>query len=90
MLRTSAGRISSMARLPDEPGATVVVASIFAKQKHVAHIEFWDCPGWDDIPPCGTLTLSIDVKIRQFVGLLYHQFEKVRWLYEEKSYRKKA
>jgi hypothetical protein len=30
----------------------------------------------------------VDVKIRQFVGLVYRQFEKVRWLYEEKRYQK--
>ena len=33
-------------------------------------------------------TLSVDIKTRQFVGLVYRQFEKVRWLYEEKSYQK--
>jgi hypothetical protein len=68
-----------MARLPDEPGVTVVTASIYAEQKHIAQIEFWACRGWDDIPPCGTSILSADVKVRQFVGLLYRQFEKVRW-----------
>jgi hypothetical protein len=72
------GEPRSMARLHDEPGATVIITSVYAKQKHVAHIEFWDCQGWDDSPPSGTPTLSVDVKIRQFVGLLYHQFEKVR------------
>jgi hypothetical protein len=82
------GEPRSMVRLHDEPGATVVITSIYTKQKHVAHIEFWECPGWDDIPPCGALTLSVDVKIRQFVGSLYRQFEKVRWLHEEKSCQK--
>jgi hypothetical protein len=82
------GDPQNMARLHDEPGATVVVVSICAKQKHVAHIEFWACRGWDDIPPCGTSILTVDVKIRQFVGLLYRQFEKVRWLSEERSYLK--
>jgi hypothetical protein len=44
------GESRSMARLHDEPGATVIVASIYPEQKHAAHIEFWDCAGWDDIP----------------------------------------
>ena len=35
------GEPRSMARLHDEPGATVVIASIYPEQKHVAHIEFW-------------------------------------------------
>ena len=82
------GEPSDMARLHDEPGATVVTASIYAKQRHVARIEFWDCPGWNDIPPFGSPILGADVKVRQFVGLLYRQFEKVRWLSEEKSYSK--
>jgi len=82
------GEPRSMARLHDEPGATVIIASICPEQKHVAHVEFWDCLGWDDIPPCGAPTLSVDVKIQQFVGLVYRQFEKVRWLYEEKRYQK--
>jgi hypothetical protein len=82
------GESSSMARLHDEPGATVAIVSVHAKQKHVGHIEFWNCPGWDDVPPCGTLKLVADVKIRQFVGLVYRQFEKVRWLHEDKSYQK--
>jgi hypothetical protein len=77
-----------MARLPDEPGLTVVIASIYAEQRHVAQIEFWEFPDWDNTAPCGTLTLSADIKVRQFVGLLYRQFEKVRWLFEQKSYRK--
>jgi hypothetical protein len=90
-----------MARLPDEPGGAVVTASIYAEQKHIAHIEFWTCRdwddhiefwtcrGWDDIPPRGTSILSADAKVRQFVGLLYRQFEKVRWLSEERSYLKR-
>jgi hypothetical protein len=82
------GEPRNIARLHDEPGATVVITSIYAKQRHVAHLEFWNCRGWDDIPPLGTPTLSVDVKIRQFVGLVYRQFEKVRWLYEETSYQK--
>ncbi len=60
-----------MARLPDEPGLTVVIASIYAEQSHVAHIEFWEFPDWDNTAPCGTLILSADIKVRQFVGLLY-------------------
>jgi hypothetical protein len=35
------GEPRNMVRLHDEPGATVVIASIYARQKHVAHIEFW-------------------------------------------------
>jgi hypothetical protein len=77
-----------MARLHDEPGATVVIASIYAEQKHVAHVEFWACRSWNEIPPCGTLILSAHVKVRQFVGLSYRQFEKVRWLSEQRSYLK--
>jgi hypothetical protein len=77
-----------MARLHDEPGATVLVASIYPKQRHVAHIEIWTCPKWDDTPPCGKSILSADVRVRQFVGLVYRQFEKVRWLSEERSYLK--
>jgi hypothetical protein len=80
------GEANGTARLHDEPGATVITASIYPKQKHVVRIEFWNCPGWDDIPPCGSPILSADVKVRQFVGLLYRQFEKVRWLSEERSY----
>jgi hypothetical protein len=82
------GESECMARLHDEPGATIVFASVYAKQRHVAHVEIWECLGWDDIPPCGTRILSADVKIRQFVGLLYRQFEKVQWLSERRSYRK--
>src|SRR6267142_607137 len=48
------GESSGMARLHDEPGATVAIASVHAEQKHLVHIEFWNCPGWDDIPPRGT------------------------------------
>jgi hypothetical protein len=80
------GKPRGTARLHDEPGATVVTASIYAEQRYVAHIEFWASPTWNDIPPCGTLVLSADVKVWQFVGLLYRQFEKVPWLSEEKSY----
>jgi hypothetical protein len=83
------GELCGMARLRDEPGSTVVAASVYAEQRHLAHVEFWDVPGWDDIPPNGSLILSLDVKIRQFVGLIYRQFEKVRWLYEEPSFQKK-
>jgi hypothetical protein len=80
------GEPQSMARLPDEPGATFVIASIYSTQRHVARIEFLECPNWNDIPSCGTSVLKVDVKIKQFVGLLYRQFEKVRWLSEEKGY----
>jgi hypothetical protein len=83
------GEPRSMARLHGEPGATLVITAIHPKQKHVAHLDFWDCAEWEDIPPRGTPTLTADVKIRQFVGLVYRQFEKVRWLYEEKSYQKR-
>jgi hypothetical protein len=82
------GEPRCMARLPDEPGVTVVTASIYAEQRHIAHVEFWACRGWDDIPPCGTSILCADVAVGQFVGLLYRQFEKVRWLSEERSYLK--
>jgi hypothetical protein len=88
VLRTLRGEPRCIARLSDEPGVTVLVASIYGEQKHVAHIEFWVSANWDDTPPCGTSTLSADVKIRQFVGLLYRQFEKVRWLSEQRSYLK--
>jgi hypothetical protein len=36
------GEARGMARLHGEPGATVVITAIHPKQKHVAHIEFWD------------------------------------------------
>ena len=83
------GEPQCMARLLDEPGATVVAASVYPTQKHLAHVEFWSCRSWDDSPPCGTSILSADVKVRQFVGLVYRQFEKVRWLYEEPNYQKR-
>jgi hypothetical protein len=87
------GETQCMTRLHDEPGATILIASIHAKQKHAAHIEFWDCEFWDcqnadEIPRRGKSILSVDIKVRQFVGLIYRQLEKVRWLYEERSYRK--
>jgi hypothetical protein len=82
------GEPRCMARLPDEPGATVIIASIYQGQKHAAQIEFWASSNWHDMPPCGTPILSADVTVRQFVGLLYRQFEKVRWLSEERSYLK--
>lgn len=83
------GEPQCMARLLDEPGATIVAASVHPTQKHIVRIEFWSCEGWNGSPPCGTSILSVDVEIQQFVGLVYRQFEKVRWLYEERSYQKK-
>jgi hypothetical protein len=82
------GEARCLARLHDEPGATVLLASIYPNQKHVAHVEFWACRNWDDLPPRGTSILSADVQVRQFAGLLYRQFEKVRWLSGQKSYLK--
>jgi hypothetical protein len=73
--------------LHDEPGSNVLLASIYPKQKHIVRIELWQCVGWNDIPPHGKLILSMDVKVRQFVGLVYRQLDKVRWLCEDKSYR---
>lgn len=52
-------------------------------------MEYWDCRSWDDLPQQGMLILSVDVKIRQFVGLMYRQFEKVRWLYNDPSFQEK-
>jgi hypothetical protein len=65
------GEPRSMVRLHGEPGATLVITAIHPKQKHVARIEFWDCAEWENITPRGTPTLSVDVKIRQFVGLVW-------------------
>src|SRR4051794_23014636 len=83
------GENNGMARLRDEPGSTVIMASIHVEQRHLARLECWDCRSWDDSPPRGSLILSVDIKIRQFVGLMYRQFEKVRWLYEEPSFQKR-
>jgi hypothetical protein len=73
--------------LRDEPGSTVLLASIYPKQKHIVRIELWQCAGWSDLPPHGQRLLSLDVKVRQFVGLVYRQLDKVRWLCEDKKYR---
>jgi hypothetical protein len=82
------GEPQSIARLCDEPGSTVLTASIYAEQRHLTRIQFWAGQGWDDVPPCGSPVLSVDVKLRQFVGLVYRQLEKVRWLYREPSFQK--
>jgi hypothetical protein len=47
------GEPRCMARLPDEPGVTVVTASNYDDQRHIARIALWACRSWDDIPPCG-------------------------------------
>ena len=65
----------------------MIVASIFPSQRHIVRVEFWQHAGWKQEPPDGKLLLAIDMKTRQFVGLVYRQLEKIRWLCEEKSYR---
>ncbi|WP_257166977.1 hypothetical protein [Bradyrhizobium sp. SRS-191] len=83
------GEASGFARLRDEPGSMVVTGSVHREQRHLARVECWECSGWDGVPPHGSLILSVDVRVRQFVGLMYRQFEKVRWLYGEPSFQKR-
>jgi hypothetical protein len=73
--------------LRDEPGETFIVAERFKSQKHLARFEVWECPDWQNEPESGALRVSFDAKIALFAGLLYRQFEKTSWLFEDKRYR---
>jgi hypothetical protein len=80
------GQQSCSVTLRDEPGETVIEASVYPSQRHVIRVEIW-WPAQGKKPPDDKLLLQIDIKTKQFVGLIYRQIEKIRWLCEEKSYR---
>jgi len=82
-------RESARVHLYDEPGQTVLTASVFARQKHLTRIQFWKVSCRADIGLSWSSLLKADLTIRRFVGLLYRQFEKERWLAEEKSYARR-
>ena len=82
------GRSPCFVRLYDEPGAMAIKAWIYSEQKHIARFEIWDGLEWEQLPPDGHLVFSVDLKIQQFVGLVFRQLDKVRWLYREKSFQR--
>lgn len=81
------GKDTSLINLHDEPGSTLITASVIKSQRHLIHVEFWSCPENTLSPARCKLLLELDIKTTRFVGLLYRQLDKVRWLYADKQYQ---
>jgi hypothetical protein len=75
-------------RLPDEPGGTLIDVVRHKDQRHIISVKAYSCDEWDVTPPSGTLVLSFDMKVRQFVDVMYHQFDKLSSLWKEPSYQR--
>jgi hypothetical protein len=77
------GADSHTVRLPNEPGEALIEIARHADQRHIVAVKLIDC---NDVGE-QSLVAAFDIKARQLVELLYHQFAKLAALCREQRYR---
>lgn len=73
-------------RLHDEPGATLVKASINREQRHLVDLEVLVSQGWEATPEAAEPLISVTVKATLLIDQIIYQLYMVQALCQESSY----